>query len=146
MDSETRNYEFSYLLPPSLSETEASSLAAKLSADIVESGGTVTRSEPPQKRKLAYAIKKETTAYFGWVAFCFIPEALGELKKRIAGRHLLRSLFVLQDTAALAPVTHRAIPRTMRREEIRIPRAAEKTDEKLDLEALDKKLEEILGK
>lgn len=148
MKSETKNYELAYLLPPSLSEEEVLTQAGKLTALIEESKGMIRKVEESKKRYLAYPVKKQTSAYFGWTTFAVAPEFASRLEKKLRGQEqILRYMLVEEEEVTTRPFMLRTIP--SRPQPIRprpIPREAPKADEKLDLEALDKKLEEILGK
>lgn len=146
MEQKTKNYEIAYLLSPSISEEEVLTHAEKLNALIEEQKGTVKHFQEPRKHKLSYPIQKERNAYFGWSTFRLAPDAVTQLKKKLNEYpHVLRYLIVEEETRLRAPV-FRTPTRPMSQKSPTIPREAEKGDEKLDLEALDKKLEEILGK
>lgn len=152
MNSEPKNYEIAYLLSPSLTEEGVLSTAGKLSAAIQEINGTIRKVEEPRKRLLSYAIKKEKQAFFGWTNFSASPSAIEKLIKKLKEEsHLLRYLLIEEDPNAQAPV-RRYTPRPSAvKSKQPIPSQYTPPDvvvneEKLDLEALDKKLEEILGK
>lgn len=147
MDQETKNYEIAYLLSPSIPEEEVLTYAKELSAIIEEQKGTVKHVQEPKKHKLSYPIQKERNAYFGWTTFHFAPDGITQLEKKLkAYTHILRYLIVEEETRLKAPVFRTPASRPMNQKSPTVPREAEKGDEKLDLEALDKKLEEILGK
>lgn len=150
VDSDTKNYELAYLLSPAVSEEDVLGYASKLTGVIKDEKGTIRHIETPKKRRLEYPIKKEGAAYFGWTTFAIAPAAIGQIEKKVKETpHLLRHLIVEEEIETrrpfLRPITPRpaggmdATPRA-------IPREEEKPEEKLDLEALDKRLEEILGK
>lgn len=144
-----KNYELAYLLSPSLPEEEVLGYAGKLSGIVEEQKGAIRRVEAPKRRKLAYPIKKENTAYFGWTTFAVVPSAIAQIEKKVKeSPQLLRHLITEEEIETRRPIMLRPLrplpaagqpPPVLRRE-------AEKPEEKLDLEALDKKLEEILGK
>ncbi len=145
MASESKNYELAYLLSPFIPEEETLTWAGKLTAVIEESRGVIRHAEPPRKKKLAYLVKKQPQAYFGWTTFRAVPDAIALLEKKLKNaENLLRHLVVEEEEMLLRPAHLRVIPSTLRPRAI--PREAEKPEEKLDLEQLDKKLEEILGK
>ena len=142
-----KNYELAYLLSPSLSEEEVLTWAGKLGTLMEESKGVIRHAESPKKRQLAYPVKKQKNAYFGWTTFSLAREHLALLIKKLKGvENLLRHLIVEEEEIEIRPPMLRIIPPRPGRPRA-IPREAPKpADEKLDLEALDKKLEEILGK
>lgn len=149
MNEDSKNYEIAYLLMPSVSEEEALAVAGKISGSLETEHGVIRHLETPKKRKLAYPIKKEKTAYFGWTAFTASPGAIVRLAKKIKEvPEVLRHMIVEEQRETHRPFLRPFSPRAGNVMAPKaIPREAEKPgEEKLDLETLDKKLEEILGK
>lgn len=147
MSGETKNYELAYLLSPSVIEKEVLARVGKLTALIEENKGLIRHVQEPKKIRLAYQVKKERTAYFGYTTFAMISEFLLSLEKKIKGEEILRYLLVEEEVGRKAPAFRPFIPRPAPLPRPKaIPREEPKAEEKLDLEALDKKLEEILGK
>ncbi len=148
MASEQKNYELAYLLPPSIAEGEVLTHAGKITTLIEGAGGMIRHAEEPRKRKLAYPVKKEVNAYFGWTTFAISPENLAALKKKIVSEEKILRHLLVEEEIETKPQFIRPFP--VRHQPVRpsvAPHPAEpKLEEKLDLEALDKKLEEILGK
>jgi len=139
------------LFSPSISEGEVLVEAGKLNKMIEDSGGVIRKAEEPRKKRLAYPVKKEINAYFGWTTFNAEKDAISGINKKIkALAGLLRSMLTEEVEIEYRPQMLRTIP--SRPAQIRptkptAPKTTPETqDEKLDLEALDKKLEEILGK
>lgn len=149
MHSDQKNYELAYILTSSIPEGEVSAVVAKLATIIQEQNGVIRRQEEARKRQLAYPVKKERVAYFGWITFSMVPELITELKKKLAGEaQILRQLLVEEDmTQFNLPPRRMYTPRPLA-SAVKSPETPteETPEEKLDLEALDKKLEEILGK
>jgi len=150
MDQDQKHYELAYLLSPSLPEEEILLSAGKISALIEGAKGNILRVEPPKKRKLAHPIKKQSLAYFGWTSFLMQPREAPALEKKLRQAHdVFRILLIADEPELSRPVTHPP-PRSPRAAPQRpggILREPEpKPEDKLDLEALDRKLEEILGK
>lgn len=149
MNPDQKNYEFAYLLRPSIPEAEVSVVVAKLATIIREHNGTIRRQEEPRKRQLAYHVKKERLAYFGWITFSAPPEVLAGLKKKLGGEtEVLRSLLVEEDMTKYSLPPRRTYTPRPTPSQAKLPaRPSEETPaEKLDLDELDKKLDEILGK
>lgn len=157
MESESNNYELAYLLSPTLSEEEANTYSGKLTSLIEECQGSLLQTQIPQKRKLAYEVKKQTQAYFGWIALHIGKQQLAGLEKKVKSeQQVLRFMIVEQELERRrpmlrqihAPQTPVAITRQVAAPRQRPTTAATSAagEERLDLEALDKKLEEILGK
>lgn len=149
MDTDTRNYELAYLVSPTLSEEEALAVAGKLAALIEEQKGIVSNSEKPSKRKLAYPVKKNSSAYFGWIDFFFSADRIKDLERKIRELELLRWIILEGDKRAASVITttkKEAKKETAKVSSKKQAKAAVEEKEHIDLEALDKKLEEILGK
>lgn len=149
MDSGSKNYELAYLLAPSMTEEAALAQAGKLSVMIEAEHAAIRHLETPKKRKLAYAIKKEKTAYFGWTTFAAAPDTIARSSKKIREMpEVLRHMITEEQIETRKPFIRSFSPRPMSSMPAPkpIPREEQKPDEKLDLEALDKRLEEILGK
>ncbi len=151
MDSETKNYELAYVLSLAIPEDAVLAASAKLTAAIEEEHGMVKRAETPKKRRLAYAIKKETNGYFGWTTFTMARSGIAALEKKVKeNKDLLRHLIVEEEIETRIPYVRptgpRRAPALQKSPAMASAPAGEAPEEKLDLEALDKKLEEILGK
>jgi ribosomal protein S6 len=152
METETKNYEIAYLISPSASEDEVFAVAGKISGAIQNAHGIVKKIEEPKKIHLAYPIKKNLDAYFGWTTLSIHPEHLAVFEKKLKEeKGIMRFLIVLHDER-IAEMR----PRPIRLKEIaRLPKtpatqpatpAPAEEKPAMDIEALDKKLEEILGK
>lgn len=148
MEGTTKHYELAYLLTPSVPEEEVLTHAGKLSAMIEADNGTIRHLETPKKRKLAYAVKKEKTAYFGWTTFGMAPAGIAGLGKKIREMPaVFRHMIVEEEVETRRPFLRPFAPRsTGSFAQKAIMREQQKPEQKLDLETLDKKLEEILGK
>lgn len=148
MDSISKNYELAYLLAPSMTDEEALAEAGKLSMLIETEQGMIRHLETPKKRKLMYAIKKHTMGYFAWTTFSAAADAIARLDKKIKiAPAVLRHMIVEEQIETRTPYIRSFTPRAGAAAAPKaIPREEQKPDEKLDLEALDKRLEEILGK
>ena len=120
---------------------------AKINTLIEEQKGIIKHVQEPKKQKLSYAVNKERNAYFGWTTFRFNPDGIVALEKKLKAETLLmRYLIVQEETRLKAPVFRTMVQKPGIQKTMVIPRESEKPEEKLDLEALDKRLEEILGK
>ena len=140
-----KNYEIAYLLRPSINEDEVLAYSHKLSSWIEENKGVIKYSETPKKRRLAYPMQKETSAYFGWITFTATASAIKLLAKNIKDdKVFLRHLLVDRTGEDQQFKPFRFI--TPRPAEQVFTAPEKPVEEKLDLGALDKKLEEILGK
>lgn len=73
-----------YLLTPEVSEDKVDVETAELKKLVVDSGGQVSQMNLPEKRQLAYPVKKQNYAYFGVAYFDIEPEGLDKIKKVLA--------------------------------------------------------------
>lgn len=149
MDSETKNYEIGYLLPSSLSGEEVLDHVRKISDCLQECMGMVKHTAEPKKVKLAYPIKKERNAYFGWATFSASSDALKTIEKKMKEQsRLLRFLITEKEKSEMRwkPLRTPAVRKESTQPTKQDAAFSMPKEERLDLEALDKKLEEILGK
>ena len=124
-------YELTYLISPGASLAEAKTLAENTADLIRKEGGIATEMRNPFRRKLAFAIKKEGEAFLASIDFYFDPEKIRELSEKIKseGKVFRALLFKKKEF-----------------KKIELPKILEiKKEEKVDLEEIEKKLEEILG-
>ncbi len=83
MNEDKKKYELGYLISYKLTEgkeDKASQEAVQLRELIRQSGGEIIQEGDLLKRPLAYLIKKESEAYFGWLEFLILPEKIITLK------------------------------------------------------------------
>lgn len=154
MESESKLYELAYLLSPGIAEGDVLARAEEFSRMIEGVKGLVQYSDTPKKRDLAYQIKKEKSAYFGWIKFLLVPGSVHELVAAVKMKEDVLRFFIVESepiAVASAPRTQHVTERSRKAAvapaaAVPTPSDGEPAEEKLDLEALDKKLEEILGK
>ena len=72
-----------YLLTPEISEDKIDSEVSELKDFIAKNGGNVVQANLPEKRHLAYPIKKQNFAFFGVVYFSADTESLDKIKKAL---------------------------------------------------------------
>jgi len=146
MDSEIKNYEIAYLLSPSIEEAEVLTYTGQISSIIENEKGLIKYAENPSKRRLSYPVKKNKDAFFGWITFSASPNAAKIIGKKTSElATVLREQVVIKETpdARIKPLRFIKTPSAQTSEKS-FP-GQDIPEEKLDLEALDKKLEEILG-
>jgi len=88
--SESKVYEISYLLVPSLPEEKVSEQAAAFSAILAKNSASVIDEEAPSLMSLAYEMDKSTgggshqrfdKGYFGWIKFSCPTSAIEDVRK-----------------------------------------------------------------
>lgn len=150
MDSDAKNYEIAYIISPTVREEDIFGVVGKITSAVQDAKGIVNKIEEPRRIKLAYPIKKQTWAHFGWTAFSVAGEGIGELKKRLArDPSILRYLIVCIPQKAYRAARRKFRPKgKIERPAIPARPTTPETQEqeKKQIAEIDKKLEEILGK
>lgn len=102
----SRVYEISYILVPTMSETEAEAKAESLKKSIADTGASFISEETPYIRDLAYemirviknANNRFVTGYFGWVKFELDSQSLEKIEKSLKlDEDIVRFLIVKAD-------------------------------------------------
>ncbi|MDO8560625.1 MAG: 30S ribosomal protein S6 [bacterium] len=145
MDIEGKQYEIAYLISPKTKEEEVFGEAGKITGFIQDTAnGLIDHIAEPKQIRLAYPINKSRDAYFGWTRFTVKPEALADFEKKLKlEKAIMRYLIVEAEeepvrTRILRPQAPVALAKPDE-----TPTAGE---EKVNMEELNKRLEEILGK
>jgi small subunit ribosomal protein S6 len=144
MDKESKKYEFAYLLKIAIPEEALSEHLQKITGVIESEKGIIFHSEMPRKRRLAYLINKDNQAYFGWIKFTAAPEIVHNIEKKLKLDSAILRFLLVEDTIPAMVIPR--MPRMTSQGAPVAPKREEEPTERLDLEELDKKLEEILGK
>lgn len=136
-------YELTYLISPETKEEELKSFSQKINGLVQERSGILDKAVGPIKKNLAYPIKKKMFGYLQTLNFYLEPEKLEDFKKAVRTEGKILRFIVLGKKIAKAKkrkpkIAVRKISRLARKKE-------EPKKEKIELEKIDKKLEEILG-
>ncbi len=143
VEKEAKNYEIGFLLRE---EKDAKEIVV-----LLESHGAVILNEAKFKRiHLAYPIKKEIAAYFGFIHFSASPSVIKSLNEKLKlNSKILR--FLIINLTAVSLAEEKAIKKSEKptiKPRVRIidetPKKNLSSDEFVDNELLEKKLEEIL--
>ena len=90
-----REYEMSFLLTPEILEDKLDFETAELKKLISENGGDIVQTNLPEKKWLAYPVRKQNQAYFGIVCFNIDKDGLNKIKKNLAfSKKILRFLIL----------------------------------------------------
>ena len=138
-------YELTYLASPEISDENLSALKEKVAAFVQKKGEILGEVRPPAKRILGYPIKKRKSAFLATFNFSAPPDLVNDLKKMLdEEREILRYLIIIKREPAKAEAP--PIPEKFKKE-IKKPTVPTRPKEKkVELEEIEKKLEEILGK
>jgi len=142
MDQEFKNYEIAFLLKSEEEQKKLLKILADFQLNIINEGKL-------SKIKLAYPIKKQNFAYFGYLYFSGTPDVINNLTKVLNNEsNILRFIIISQPVIEKEKILEKdsTIKKTSARQTTKTSPFTKKTVsvETLSNEALEKKLEEIL--
>jgi small subunit ribosomal protein S6 len=122
-----RYYQLAYLLSPELKKEEIDKFQKDLTS-FFEKEGILDKVEEPLKRTLFYPIKKKSEAFLGAIYFYLEPEKVKELEKKLKKEEKILRYLIVSEKAP---------------KKIKVEKKVKKP-EKVELEEIEKKIEEIL--
>jgi small subunit ribosomal protein S6 len=148
------HYEILYILPMSYTAEEVKPINQKVAELIKTHGGTITKEQDLDKQKFAYPIKNQSHGYYFLYEFDLPTDKLlglnrilqltNEVLRFIVVKKQIKSEEQLQEQARIQEKIAKKREKA-KTEEVKVGKIAkEKTKEKISLEDLDKKLDEIL--
>ena len=153
MDKNQKLYEITFLVSPSYSEEEAQAFQQSLKNEVKSLGGLVDDEGGVLKRRLSYPIKKMSEAHVASFRFLLASEEIHELETKLTVPQILRFLIVhtkrQPPRVARTPRIGKIIPeRPVLEYNIKSAPEAKQSvlEPAANIEEIDKKLEEILGK
>jgi len=143
-EKETRVYEASFLLAPSLADEKLLQIFAAVKEILAKNNATILSEGFPKPRPLAYPINKYESAFFGWLKFESASEALVSLREFLKNnKEVIRSLIIktVRENAVVTPIFFGKI-----RPRVEKDGAKEETPAvpKMTNEELDKTIEELV--
>lgn len=154
-------YEIAYFISPDLDDEGAAAYTATIKTAITKADGAVEKEEMVHKRRLAHPLKHKKQGYFGYMHFTMDPEKVQPMSKGLAlDATILRHMIIAVDRKQIAQMQKPAV-NIMAQDKIvkdvADKEAVEKAifkegavsaqeEKKVEIEELDKKLEEILNK
>ena len=137
-----KSYELNYLISPDLSEEELNAFQEKINKWVQEEKGILGEINKPQKRILAYPIKKMVQAYLSSINFQLNPDGLLNIEKELKNEgQIIRYLILFKKPRK---VTEKRIRRIIKKLEPPSIKTGVTKKEKAELETIEQKLEEIL--
>ena len=128
-------YELTFLVNPNISEADFANVVKQLKDFIARTGGQITKDFFSRKIYLAYPIKKIKQAFLVSVEFKTDRDKIESIKQQIKDiKSIIRHLVITKYPEKIKPVSVKA----------KRPKIKTKAKEKIKIEELDKKLEEIL--
>lgn len=146
MEKEPKIYEIGYLLSPFIPEEKIDNEIADLRKLIEERQGLIVNEQRAKLQKLAYTIKKPhkgkfDSVYFGWIKFMTRSSVIPEIKSAFDKKeNIVR--FLVTKILKEEPLK-RAVKKIVKKK-IVTP-LSEKPKTEVQLEEIDKKLEELIG-
>ena len=91
-----QNYELAFHISPNLEDTDVQKTKQELEKMVSSHGGFISFSKDPERIRLAYPIKHQTNAYFGYLDFNLEnPESANQIRDELRlNPNVLRSLFI----------------------------------------------------
>ncbi|PIP25128.1 MAG: hypothetical protein COX34_00360 [Candidatus Nealsonbacteria bacterium CG23_combo_of_CG06-09_8_20_14_all_36_12] len=133
-----RFYELTSLISSKLSEEEARKISEKINSFIQKEEGILDKEANPLKLKLALPIKKERQAYLLTLNFYLDLGKLENLEKKLKSTPEILRFLVQRKKLEIAKI----LPE---KPLLKIKKPLKPREEKVELEEIEKKLEEILG-
>ena len=154
MDKDKKLYEIAYLISPAYSEEEALDFQQSIKNHMQSLDGIIDHEGEVIKRRISYPINKMTEAFLASFRFLLESEKLAEFKSKLNAPQVLRSLVI--NTKRQPARTYR--PRVEKISEperiiefgstlvkpVELKQVVEQPA--ANIEEIDKRLEEILGK
>jgi len=156
-DLSKQNYELAFHITANLEDADVQKNRQDLEKVITSRGGVISFAKDPDRIRLAYPIKHQTSSYFGYFNFILeSPESINEICDEVKANNSVLRFLILKHEARPKAEKEDMI-RRMAQAERRKARAAkgpektvgQKAEPKMgeaEEKALDSKLEEILEK
>jgi len=151
MEQKNNNYELSFWFSSRLNDEEIEKKFDNLLKQLEKLGALIIFSQSPQLKQLAYSVKKERNAYFGYIQFEFSKDSLVHLEEDLKLNDDIIRFMIL----SVKPKEKQKAPSITFRKPV-FKEQKSKTEEEtkkepqkekiISLEELDKKLNEILEK
>jgi small subunit ribosomal protein S6 len=104
-------YEAVIFIKPTLSEEELNAVVAKCRAYILENKGIIAEEKAPEKKRIAYEVKKFRDAYYYFIKFSMDPSLVNEFGKKLrVVEEVLRQSIVLYEAPKIKPKKERKKP------------------------------------
>jgi small subunit ribosomal protein S6 len=141
-----KTYELTYIISSALGSTESDNLRKDLEDFITGQGGTVVKSEKTLAQPLSYPIKKQSSGSFAMVIFQVAEDKIKVIKEKLEkDTNVLRHLFLVKKPAKEMKERRTRKPLTPKATSPETPEKPKKDEGKVEIEEINKKLDEILS-
>lgn len=163
----TQHYELLFIIPGSYNDSEVPTIKEKVVSFIAKVGGQITKDQDYERKKLAYDIGQESFGHYWLMEFDAEGGNIKELNHQLElAPEILRFIIakariktaedVAQEAAVKEKITARKAERVKQElkevtktekplDKLVVKKEEDKTEGKVSMEDLDKKLDEILG-
>ncbi|TFB07972.1 30S ribosomal protein S6 [Candidatus Atribacteria bacterium MT.SAG.1] len=140
-------YELTYLVSSGLTPEQMETLVKKINSLILRNG-EITGSVVSVKKNLTYPIKKQNIAFLNQIEFNFEPKEIDKLKEEINKQNeILRIMLTEKKNIKIKKKARSAMLRpkpSLEDTKISSKKELKETKQKIDLEEIGEKLDEIL--
>lgn len=149
-----KTYELTYIISSEITSEEAGAVANEVNSFLQSKEGVILRSDNPVAKTLSYPIKKMGSGYFVISEFQIEPEKLAELNEKLEkDEKILRHVIIIKNPAkirkerrgARKPLFSTAVEPIELKNTAAEEKEEKKSDKKIELKEIEKKLDEILG-
>lgn len=146
-----KTYELTYIISSSLSPEEAMSEAKDIESFTEGKGGVVLNSEKAVASVLAYPIKKHSSGFLGILTFNMLSGNIKELKEKLEkNKNVLRHLLLIKKPVRelkkrRTKKTSTFNPGVSDKSSVFKNPDSKKESGKIDLDKIDKKIDEIFS-
>ena len=154
-DSSKNNYELAFHITANLEDANVQKTQQEVEKTITSNGGVISFSKDAEKVRLAYPIKHQTQAFFGYFNFSLesIEEAVFKIRDELRLNNNILRFLILKIEPEKKADKENLIRKLASAEKRRLKAAkqaekpVQKSDEpKLSEKEIDEKLEEIIDK
>jgi len=130
-----RLYELTYLILPEISEKDLEKIQNELRTFIEQKGGFLEKEEKPVRKKMSPQINEISSAFLGSCDFQLNQEEVKNLERELREKKEIFNFILL----------NRKEQKTTAKKKRLAPQKIRKTEKKVELSKIEKKLNEILG-
>lgn len=149
-----KTYELTYIISSEISGEEAKVKIEEMNSFIQSKEGVILRADNPIAKTLSYPIKKLGSGYLAVLEFQIEPEKISELKEKLEkDGKILRHVIIIKNPArirkergsARKPLFSAETRPAGDKNTAMAESEEKKSSKKVELEDIEKKLDEILG-
>ena len=142
---DTKHYELTYIISTAVPENEHEQIKNEIIALLEKNSAHITDRQSLGKKKLAYLINKVRHGYYEVVEFDVEPVAISKINEQLKlNNNVLRFLLTIKQVLTVEEKARQDRARAAIDQENAEEAKPEKENQKVSLEDLDEKLDQIL--